>query len=102
MKENVKIFATPEAYELLTSLTDGISVHQAVECAVEMAQGKHGTCDDFFIDGCPLALSAMWSKNPNETSFILIDKHEGHQLFYMMHPSSFFEHIERSIPISLS
>ena len=69
---NVKIFATPEAYELLTSVSDGEKTKSAVCAAFELISDPVST--DYFIEDCPVALSAYWSKKPSIDSIILLDK----------------------------
>lgn len=96
-----KIFATPEAYELLTSVSDGEKTKYAVEAAFELLSDPVST--DYFIQGCPVALSAYWSKKSSEDSIILLDKHKGYMLNYDFdNYRVFFEKLETAVPISLA
>ncbi len=98
---DVKIFATPEAYELLTSVSDGEKTKYAVEAAFDLMSSKVSA--DYFIEGCPVALSAYWSKKSSVDSIILLDKHKGHQLFYDWdNYKVFFEKLETAVPISMA
>lgn len=99
---DVKVFATPEAYELLTSVSDGEKTKHAIEAAFELMADEH-KCADCFIQGCPVALSAYWSENSSEDSIILLDKHKGFQLGYDFgNYKVFFEKLKTALPISLS
>lgn len=99
---DVKVFATPEAYELLTSVSEGEKTKDAIEAAFGLIADEH-KCGDCFIVGCPIALSAYWSEKPSEDSIILFDKHEGHQLGYDFgNYKVFFEKLQTALPISLA
>lgn len=98
---DIKVFATPEAYELLTDVSKGKETEAAVRAAFYLLSNNVST--DYFIEGCPVALSAYWSKNPSVNSVILLDKHKGHQLFYDFdNYRVFLEKLETAVPISLA
>lgn len=98
---NVKIFATPEAYELLTSVSDGEKTKSAIEAAFDLMSSKVSA--DYFIEGCPVALSAYWSKKPSIDSIILLDKHKGYMLNYDFdNYRVFFEKLETAVPVSIA
>ena len=98
---SVKVFATPEAYELLTSISDGEKTQSAVKAAFELISDPVST--DYFIQGCPVALSAYWSKKPSIDSIILLDKHKGYMLNYDFdNYSVFFEKLKTAVPISMA
>jgi hypothetical protein len=98
---DIKIFATPEAYKLLTSVSDGEKTKSAVEAAFELISDPVSA--DYFIEGCPVALSAYWSEKSSEDSIILLDKHKGYMLNYDFdNYRVFFEKLETAVPISLA
>jgi hypothetical protein len=99
--ENVKILATPEAYEMLTSSSCGESVHKAVCSSIEIALTKLRKTPDHFIEDCPLALSAYWATSPNEDSIILIYKQDSVSAYYCINYNEFFSLAETALPISL-
>lgn len=98
---DIKVFATPEAYELLTNISNGKKTKSAVEAAFRLMTEK--ICVDSFIQGCPVALSAYWSESSSEDSIILLDNHKGFQLGYDFgNYKVFFEKLKTALPISLS
>jgi len=100
MKENVKIFATPEAHELLLKLDGGLEIQKAVRAAVQLAFSAEQTGDHFITDS-PLAIAAFWADHSNDTSYILLYKHDGFPHFYGCCESLFFEKIKTGIQVSL-
>lgn len=100
--ENVKIFATPEAYELLLKSNSGLEIQKAVHEAIKLALGSSEPTLDHFITKSPLAISAIWAKKLNEISYILIYKHVGFPHYYGFCESLFLEQVEKSIQISLN
>ena len=99
---SIKIVATPEAYELLTSLPDGESTKSAVSAAFWLLSTKL-KCPDYFIEGCPIALVAYWAKDSSEDSIVLMDKHNGHPLYdFLDDYRIFFKKLETAIPVSLA
>jgi hypothetical protein len=98
---DVKVFATPEAYELLTDVSKGEETKAAVRAAFRLVSDKL-KCPDYFIQGCPIALAAYWSDDPSKDSIVLLDKHKGFQLFYCLdNYKFFFEKLETALPIFL-
>ena len=102
MKENVKIFATPEAHELLLKPDGGLEIQDAVQDAIELATGASNPTVDHFIADSPLSIAALWAEDPNESSYVLIYKHDGFPHYYGLDKNYFLEQIARSTPISLS
>ncbi len=100
--ENVKIFATPEAYGLLSDAGKSKETLEAVKSVIEMVYKRHGTCPELFIEDCPLAISIVWGKIKKQDSYILIYKHNGNPTFHIMNPSMFYEKLETSIQISFT
>ena len=98
---DVKVFATPEAYELLTDVSKGEETKAAVRAAFWLVSDKL-KCADYFIKDCPIALAGYWSDDPSKDSIVLLDKSEGYSLFYFMDDYRlFFEKLKTALPISL-
>ena len=102
MQQNVKIFATPEAHELLLKPDGGLEIQKAVRAAVKLATGASKPTADHFIADSPLSIAARWAEHPNEFSYVLLYKHDGFPHYYGLNKNYFFEQIARSTPISLS
>ena len=98
----VKVFATPEAYELLTDVSNGEETKAAVQAAFRLVSTEL-KCADYFIKGCPIALAGYWTDDPSKDSIVLLDKSEGCSLFYFLdNYRLFFEKLKTALPIFLN
>ncbi len=98
--ENVRIFATPEAYEMILEQPDSSEVRSALNRAVDVLQGYEQTTDEILIDGNCLGLSILRMATPDESLYILIYK--GSPCFYSLDKADFLDEIKRSTLISLT
>lgn len=69
----VKIFATPEAYELLHNAENEDSIHILKALKLMTIDGNR-TWSGYGFGNCPICLVAQWSSSPDEPSIVLLYK----------------------------
>lgn len=99
--ENVRIFATPAAYEILLTPENDEQVRRAVQSVLELADNPEvkpcGEC----IFGCPIGLTCLWANESRPESTILLFQTDECYDFYSAHPEKFHAVLKSAIPVSL-
>lgn len=95
--KNIKVFATPKAYELLSDQKAQDIIKRAIEGLFKVASS--GSCDEMIIEDCPLGISALWTTNYDSATYILIYDHKGNAIFHSLNLEMFHEKLETSIQV---
>lgn len=94
----IKVIATPEAYEILQTATD--EVLQPVKEAIKLALGKRERCTGHAGLLSSLGFWTRWSETDTEPSIIMIYKSGG--LPPLMLDHVFEEELKTAIPIHIA
>lgn len=98
--ENVRIFARPKAYELLTNPSEGERLKPVVEQAIALARDDR-RLDGAFLNPLECGIRARWAKEPTEESVILIYSFQDQEEngYNLLDPAELGLAIKDAIPI---
>lgn len=93
----IRVFATPEAYDLIESNARGVEFFQPVREAVKLALAQRDRYGGFASAASPLGFWARWNYQEDGTSIIMICKTD----YLPMTPfyNDFDKVLETAVPI---
>jgi hypothetical protein len=102
--ENVKVLATPKAYNLILPSAEDDPAQKAVSSAVKLALGRlpklrQIKCPAMAIEKCPLEMTMQWSDKLEEDSVILIS-HKS-EPYFLLDAKLFSDAIKTAIAIAV-
>lgn len=97
LADQIKVFATPEAYNLIEGDARGVEFFQPVREAIKLALDQRDRCGGYSSAASPLGFWARWNYLTDGTSVIMICKTDYLPLipFY----NDFDEILEAAVPI---
>jgi hypothetical protein len=98
--DQIQVFATPEAYELIESNARGSEFFAPVREAIKLALGQRERCGGSSSAASPLGFWARWNYKKDGTSIILI--HITDYGIVIPFDNTFDEILENSVPIQIA
>jgi hypothetical protein len=98
-----KILATPEAYQLLASPTDGGKIQSAIREAVLAATHKRESpLTDYYIINCPVSVHGRLTESPDGDVFtVLLYSKNGKGAMFFLFDEHYEAAVESAVPVEM-
>lgn len=101
--ENIRIYATDEAYNLIANSQDKEKIKKVLSDIYKIASQNKGKCPEFFSEETEFGISTLWAENPSDETIMLVYYMQGKMCYYSYPDySQFYEALKTAKPIELT